>query len=106
MTDARVVLSTVDSGEVARDIARRLVEEHLAACVSLLPGLRSIYFWDGNLQDEPETLLVIKTGAACVDPLLERLKQLHPYQVPEMLVLSVETGSPDYLGWIASQTRP
>jgi periplasmic divalent cation tolerance protein len=94
-----VVLSTAPPGQ-AHEIARALVAERLAACVNLLPGVRSVYRWKGSLQDDPETALWIKTTPERLAALAERLRALHPYEVPEVLVLSPLSGSSDYVGWV------
>ena len=86
----------------AVDIARPLVAEGLAACVNILPGVRSLYVWDGAVHDEAETTLLIKVAADKVDALRERLRALHPYEVPEILALPVDTArsDPDYVAWV------
>jgi periplasmic divalent cation tolerance protein len=105
-TDYRLVLSTCPDTETARSIGERLVAERLAACVSLIPGLTSIYRWEGKVHQDPEVLLLIKTSAARLDALMDVLQQLHPYEVPEIIALPVVAGLPDYLSWIASCTHP
>jgi periplasmic divalent cation tolerance protein len=77
----------------------------LAACVNILPPMRSIYRWKGAVEDASERQLVIKTTAARVPELQLRLKTLHPYEVPEFLVLPITEGSPDYLSWLTDSTR-
>lgn len=104
MTDARVVLVTAPDADAAARLARALVEERLAACGNVVPAIRSIYRWEGRVHDEGEALLVLKTRAARVDALRARVLELHPYQVPEVLVLPVEAGSEAYLDWIAAET--
>ncbi|ABC80907.1 MULTISPECIES: divalent-cation tolerance protein CutA [Anaeromyxobacter] len=104
MTDARVVLVTAPDADAAARLARALVEERLAACGNVVPAIRSIYRWEGSVHDEGEALLVLKTRAARVDALRARVLELHPYQVPEVLVLPVEAGSEAYLAWIAAET--
>jgi periplasmic divalent cation tolerance protein len=99
-----VVLVTAPSAERAAEIARALVEERLAACGNVVPGLRSIYRWEGKIEDEPEALLVLKTTRGRFDALRARVLALHPYQVPEVLALPVEAGSAPYLAWIAAET--
>lgn len=86
----------------AAEIARPLVVEGLAACVNLVPGVRSLYVWEGAVQDEVETTLLIKVAADRVDALRARLRALHPYQVPEILALPVDTARshPDYVAWV------
>lgn len=105
-TDYRLVLSTCPDPETARTIAERLVADRLAACASLVPGLTSIYRWEGEIQRDPEVLLLVKTRAACLDALLATLSGLHPYRVPEIIALPIAAGLPDYLSWIDSCTQP
>jgi periplasmic divalent cation tolerance protein len=100
----RVVLSTAPPGK-AQEIAARLVEERHAACVNLIPGVRSVYRWKGAVHDDPETVLVIKTVAARVDGLIRRLIEVHPYETPEALVLAPEGGAPSYLDWVRAETE-
>jgi periplasmic divalent cation tolerance protein len=106
MKDAVVVLITTPTSEAAAEIARALVEEGLAACGNVIPAIRSIYRWEGKVQDDAEALLVIKTERRLVPAVKERLPVLHPYQVPELLVLPVEDGLAPYLEWIAKSVRP
>ncbi len=106
MTDAVVVLVTAPSADKAAELARQLVEENLAACGNVLPGLRSIYRWEGKIHDEPEALLILKTRAALFEALRERIVALHPYQVPEVLRLDVAAGHLPYLQWIRDNVRP
>lgn len=96
----RIVFSTAPDEEVARELAGRLVRERRAACVSLLPGTRSIYWWEGEVQSDEEVLLVIKTGAGQVDALTEALGEAHPYDCPEILAVPVVAGLEDYLDWV------
>ncbi len=102
---AVVVLVTTPSADSAAGIARALVGEGLCACGNVVPGIRSIYRWEGEIHDEPEALLVLKAERRLVPALKERLPQLHPYQVPELLVLSVEDGLDPYLAWVAASVR-
>jgi len=103
-TDALVVLVTAPSPEKAAELARALVEERLAACGNVVPGLRSIYRWEGELHDDAEALLLLKTTRARFDALRARVVELHPYDVPEVLALPVEAGSAGTLAWIAAET--
>ncbi len=102
MTNAVVVLVTAPSAEKAAEIARVLVEERLCACGNVVPGLRSIYRWEGKVHDDAEALLVLKTERRLVPALKERLPGIHPYEVPELLVLPVEDGLAPYLAWVAA----
>jgi periplasmic divalent cation tolerance protein len=105
MTDALVVLVTAPTAEKAAELARALVEERLAACGNVVPGLRSIYRWEGKVQDDAEALLLLKTTRGRFEALRERVLALHPYQVPEVIALAVDAGSAPYLAWIAAETR-
>jgi periplasmic divalent cation tolerance protein len=104
MTDAIVVLITAPGADKAAEIGRALVEERLAACANIVPGVRSIYRWEGKLQDDAEVLMLVKTRAALFEKLRERVVALHPYSVPEVLALPVAAGAQPYLDWIASAT--
>ena len=106
MKDAVVVLITTPTSEGAAEIARALVQEGLAACGNVVPAIRSIYRWAGEIHDDAEALLVLKTERRLVSAMKERLPVLHPYQVPELLVLPVEDGLGPYLDWIARSVRP
>lgn len=103
--DPLVVLVTAPTAEAAAELGRALVSERLAACANLVPGLRSIYWWEGKVQDEPEVLLLLKTTRARFEALRDRVLALHPYQVPEVVALPVEVGSAAYLEWIAASVR-
>lgn len=96
----RLVLVTAPPGE-AHALARRLVEDGVAACVNVVPGLRSVYRWQGALRDDPESLLLVKTSPDGLPALLEALHEQHPYEVPEALVLAPESGAAPYLAWLA-----
>ncbi len=106
MNSPVVILVTAPTAEAAAAMARTLVEEGLVACGNVVPGIRSIYRWEGKVQDDAETLLVLKTERRLVPDLKVRLGELHPYQVPELLVLPVEDGLPAYLEWLAASVRP
>ena len=100
-TTARIVLTTAADAEEGRRLGRALVEERLAACVSLVPGVESIYRWKGEVESAGEILLLIKTGVEQLAALEARLHELHRYETPEFLVLRVEAGSAPYLEWLA-----
>jgi periplasmic divalent cation tolerance protein len=103
VTEALVVLCTAPTVEVAAALARALVEARLAACGNVVPGLRSIYRWQGRVEDQPEVLLVLKTTRERFPALRDELLRRHPYEVPEVLALPVEAGSATYLAWLAAQ---
>lgn len=100
MSDRLVVLSSVGRAEDAERIARALVERRLAACVNVVPGLVSVFRWKGNVEKDEEWLLLIKTRRERLPALREALAALHPYELPELLALPVEAGSPAYLEWL------
>lgn len=101
----RVLVSTAPDETSAARLARALVEEKLAACVNVVPGVRSTYRWQGALEQAEELLLVVKTTAAAADAAGARLAELHPYDVPEVLVFSPGAGAADYLAWIAGSVQ-
>ena len=101
MTGPVVALSTVGPREDAERIARALVERRLAACVNVVPGLWSVYRWKGGIEADAETLLVIKTARERIEELKTALLSLHPYELPELIVLPIEGGHAPYLAWLA-----
>lgn len=103
-TDALLVLCTCPDSDTAGSIARTLVEERLAACVNRVPGLTSVYRWQGVIREEGEVLLLIKTTAWRFDALRARLVELHPYEVPEVIALDIAAGHAPYLDWLHAET--
>lgn len=104
-SETRVILVTSPDEPSATRLCRTLVEEGLIACGTIVPGVRSVYRWEGSLRDEPEVLLLIKTVATRVPAILRRVPELHPYEVPEVLALTVDSGYPPYLDWVSRETR-
>ena len=100
---ARIVLTTAPNPEQAARLARTLVEEQLAACATLIPGVESIYRWKGQIESAAETMLLIKTGPDQLAALQVRLHELHSYETPEFLVLRVDSGSHPYLDWLQGE---
>lgn len=105
MAEEIVVLITASSEEDAAKIARVLVDDRLAACVNILPGIRSIYFWDNKVQDERESLMICKTRQPLFEKIINRVKELHSYTVPEIIALPIAAGSAEYLGWLAATVK-
>jgi len=103
MTEKIVVLSTCGSEEEAVRIAKRLVEGHLAACVNLVPRIRSFYRWQGKVEDSAEWMLVVKTSRDRFVALRAVLEAAHSYELPEVLALPIVDGSPNYLAWLESE---
>lgn len=99
-----LVLTTVGASSDADAVARTLVDEHLAACVNILPVMRSIYRWKGEVQQEDERQLVIKTSADRLPALERRLHALHPYELPEFVVVTADGASERYLRWVGAET--
>jgi periplasmic divalent cation tolerance protein len=99
--DTLVVLCTVPDRKQATRIAHLLVDEQLAACVNLVPGLVSVYRWQGAVQQDDEILLLIKTTQGVYTKLEQRLRALHPYELPEIIAVPVQAGQADYLQWIS-----
>jgi periplasmic divalent cation tolerance protein len=99
-----VVLITAGSVDEGLKIAHALVEERLAACVNVISPIESIYRWQGQVHEDREVLLIVKTTAEAFDQLTAKVKALHSYQVPEIIALPIVAGSQDYLSWIAAQT--
>ena len=105
MTNVRIILCTFPTKDAAATAAHALVEEGLAACVNLLPDIRSIYEWDGKLCDETEQLALIKTTQQRYSDLEQRLTELHPYDTPEILAVPVAAGSVRYLDWVGQSVQ-
>jgi periplasmic divalent cation tolerance protein len=105
MPPARIVLTTVANPEEAARLGGALVEERLAACVTMIPCAQSIYRWKGKVESSAETLLLIKTGPEQLAALEARLHELHSYQTPEFLILAIDAASRPYLEWMQESLR-
>lgn len=103
MTDKILVLSTCSTAEEAERIGRHLVETRLAACVNVLPAARSIYRWKDEIEDAPESLMLIKTRRGLFDVLRAEIEKLHTYEVPEVVAVAIVEGSPGYLTWLEKE---
>lgn len=101
MTNKRIVLTTTGSEAEAQKIARHLVESRMAACVNIIPQIASVYRWQGKVEEACEWLLLIKTTADGFEKIREAIAELHSYELPECVCLTVEDGSANYLQWIA-----
>ena len=100
MSDKKIVLTTAGSQEEAEKIAQALVERRLAACVNIVGPIHSVYRWQGTVESADEHLLLIKTTAASFDAVARAIRELHSYELPECIELSIEGGSAEYLKWI------
>lgn len=105
MAEEIVVLITASSGEEAAIIAEALVNEHIAACVNIVPEVRSLFFWEERTRDEREALLICKSRQPLLEKLISRVKLLHSYAVPEVIALPIIAGSPEYLDWVRESTK-
>jgi periplasmic divalent cation tolerance protein len=101
--NAILVLTTADNAELAHRIATALVEAGQAACVSIVPGIRSVYRWEGKICDEGEWLLIIKSVTEQFEAVRSHIRRLHSYQLPEVIAVPITSGDPDYLRWLAEQ---
>lgn len=104
--DVALLLCTAPDDAVARKLARGLVEARLAACVSLLPGVRSTYRWNGAIEEATEVQLLVKTTRFRAEAAMDHLRAHHPYEVPEILLIGVDDGSERYLAWVEAETTP
>ena len=100
-----VTLVTAPNEDEAARIARALVESRLAACVNMVRDIRSVYCWKGNIEDDREVLMIIKTKRSLFEPLMAKVKDLHSYDVPEVIALPIIAGSEEYLGWLRESTQ-
>ena len=105
MEQALLVLTSLADEAGAQRLARALVERRLAACVNMLPAVRSVYRWNDAIEEAAEVTLLIKTTTARYAELEQAILALHPYELPEVIALPVSAGLPGYLGWIANETR-
>jgi periplasmic divalent cation tolerance protein len=105
VTDFQIILCTCADRDQAEKIARQLIERQLAACVNILPGVHSIYRWQGNVESAEEVLLLIKTRAALSPEVQSTIATLHSYEIPEFLLLPISGGSEPYLAWLSANLR-
>lgn len=105
MTDKRIVLTTCGSEEEAEKIAQHLVEHRLAACVNVVPQIKSIYRWRGKVEAAPEWLLLVKTTTDKFSQVRDAIRSLHSYDLPECIAIRVEVGSAEYLEWISDSVK-
>ena len=103
-SSVNIVYTTVGSEEEAVLIARTVVEEKLAACANIIPSTRSIYRWQGKVEDESESLIFIKTRSDSVEALIARIKELHTYDVPDIIAIPIEKGYQPYLDWVVENS--
>lgn len=100
-----VILVTTGSEEEAKKIAAALIDERLAACANIIRSVQSVFRWQGEVEDEPETLMILKSVAAKVEAVTAKVKELHSYDVPEVIALPIIGGAADYLKWVHEETE-
>lgn len=101
MTDKILILTTTESDAQARKIAEALVEQRLAACVNILPRIQSVYRWKGAVETAEEHLLIIKTSNALAEQVRAAIKEMHSYELPEIIAIGIDSGSQEYLQWLS-----
>lgn len=99
----KLVMSTCPEGEAAK-LAEQLLGKRLVACVNIIPGVVSKYWWKGKMESDKESILLMKTTPSLVDDVIENVRALHSYEVPEVIVVDIDTGNPEYLAWIEEVT--
>lgn len=105
MTDKRIVFTTAGSDEEAAKIAETLVQRRLAACVNIVPRIRSVYRWQDKIESSEEWLLIVKTAESRVQEVQTLIRSLHSYELPECVVINIEDGSKEYLAWLAESVK-
>jgi periplasmic divalent cation tolerance protein len=105
LTEIFVYVTAGNEAEALR-IGRAVVEEQLAACANAIPGMRSLYWWEGRIQEAAETVLILKSTAALLDALAQRIQELHSYELPCVVALPIAGGNPAYLDWIRAECAP
>ncbi len=104
--DCIIVMMTAPSDEDGARIGKKLIEERLAACCNIVPSVRSLYWWKGEICDEAEVLCILKTRASNFELIKARVSALHPYEVPELIAVDIIDGLPSYLAWVIDGTSP
>lgn len=104
MNDTLLVYTTMPTEEAAKNLAVQLLDDKLAGCINVLPRMTSLYKWKGKLEQGNEHLLMIKTHASRYAALAERIRKEHPYELPEIIAVTIERGLPEYLRWISGET--
>jgi periplasmic divalent cation tolerance protein len=106
VTEMLMVFTTFANADDAARVARTLVEERLIACGNVLPGVRSLYRWEGKVADQPEVMMLMKTRKQDWTALISRLHELHPYDTPECIAIRIAAGAPKYMAWLEAALEP
>ena len=104
MKGAVLLITTVPDENAGEKVAKTLLENRLCACVNIIPGVRSLYWWEGKIQDDKELILFVKTREELAEKVIEKISQVHPYQVPEIIALKLDRVSEPYLKWLFEET--
>ncbi len=104
MSAFRVVMVTVPKDK-AEELAQKIVISGLAACINIVDNIKSVYKWKGELKSETESLLIIKTATKKIENLIKSVRENHPYEIPEVISMTISEGNPDYLNWIDAETK-
>ena len=100
-----IIYITTSGVEEARKIAKTLLEDKIVACANIIPVMESIYWWEGNLEEDTESVLLVKTRSELVDKVIDRVKEIHTYQTPCALEIQIKKGSEDYLNWLENALK-
>ena len=100
-----VILITASTGEEAQQIADKLLAQRKAACVNIIPNVHSLFWWKGELDSAEETVLIVKSRASLIDEIVSLVKEVHSYEVPEVIALPLVGGNQDYLNWLSAELR-
>jgi periplasmic divalent cation tolerance protein len=100
-----IIYITTSGVEEARKIAKTLLEDKIVACANIIPVMESIYWWEGNLEEDTESVLLVKTRSELVDKVIDRVKEIHTYQTPCALEIQIKKGSDDYLNWLENALK-
>lgn len=103
MAEVRIVFISVPRDE-ADNLARNLVDSRLAACVNIVPKIDSYYWWDDKIETDSESLLIVKSTQQKIEALIQYVRDVHPYEVPEILAIQLSEGLPDYINWVIDET--
>ena len=106
LDEITLIMTSVGTEQQAVEISEELIERRLATCINIVPCLRSIYRWKGKIEEESEKLLIVKTAERLFDAVREAIRELHSYEVPEVLALEIRNGDPDYLRWLGESLAP
>ncbi|ORX76782.1 divalent ion tolerance protein [Basidiobolus meristosporus CBS 931.73] len=103
--DIRAIFVTCPNEEIAKKLSRGLLTEKLVACINVIPKVTSMYWWDGEIEESTEVLLMMKTAADKVENVIQHVNENHPYDVPEVISIKIDDGSKEYMNWVTDSVR-